>query len=133
MEWHFEIEEKVREYECDLQGIVNNAVYLNYLEHARDELLRQQGLELKKLHDQGIDAVVARIEVDYKWALRPGDEFVVRINLEREGELKLMFRQEIRLKGSDKLCTKAVVTVVFLVNGRLGMPQVVLDSFKALL
>ncbi|RKX91588.1 MAG: acyl-CoA thioesterase, partial [Spirochaetes bacterium] len=26
----FSIEFKIRDYECDQQGIVNNAVYLNY-------------------------------------------------------------------------------------------------------
>lgn len=31
----FRIDLKVRDYECDLQGIVNNGVYFNYLEHAR--------------------------------------------------------------------------------------------------
>ncbi|MBU2223338.1 MAG: acyl-CoA thioesterase, partial [Gammaproteobacteria bacterium] len=30
----FSVDFKVRDYECDMQGIVNNAVYFNYLEHA---------------------------------------------------------------------------------------------------
>ena len=29
----YELEMKVRDYECDLQGIVNNANYQHYLEH----------------------------------------------------------------------------------------------------
>ncbi len=37
--YEFELEFTVRDYECDLQGIVNNAVYLNYLEHTRHQYL----------------------------------------------------------------------------------------------
>ncbi len=67
----------VRDYECDLQGIVNNAIYLHYLEHARHVFLKTRGVDFAALHAQGIDPVVVRIEVDYKVSLRSGDEFSV--------------------------------------------------------
>ncbi|NSW95739.1 MAG: acyl-CoA thioesterase, partial [Bacteroidales bacterium] len=35
----FRLEFTVRDYECDLQGVVNNANYQHYLEHARHEYL----------------------------------------------------------------------------------------------
>ena len=37
----FEMSWKVRDYECDLQGIVNNAVYMHYLEFTRNEFLNK--------------------------------------------------------------------------------------------
>jgi len=74
---HFEIELQVRDYECDLQGIVNNAVYQNYLEHCRHKFLNYAGLDFAKLHNEGIDAVVIRAELDYKFPLRPGDYFLI--------------------------------------------------------
>ena len=129
MDWIFERDFQVRDYECDLQGIVNNAVYQNYLEHTRNEFLRERGPDLKTLHDTGIDAVVARIEIDYKYPLRPNDRFICRLNLTRDGDLKLIFNQEIVLADDQKLCARAKVTVVILQNGRVSIPQVIKDSF----
>ena len=62
----YEIEMKVRDYECDLQGVVNNANYQHYFEHARHEFLESVGANFGKLHNEGVDAMVARVEIDYK-------------------------------------------------------------------
>ena len=40
----YELTMKVRDYECDLQGIVNNANYQHYLEHTRHEFLLSTGV-----------------------------------------------------------------------------------------
>ena len=49
----FELEFEVRDYECDLQGMVNNAVYLNYLEHTRHQYLRSRDIDFAALHEAG--------------------------------------------------------------------------------
>ena len=54
---------KVRDYECDLQGVVNNAVYQNYLEHARHEFLLSRGIDFSALAREGINLVVIRAEL----------------------------------------------------------------------
>ena len=59
----YELEMKVRDYECDLQGIVNNANYQHYLEHTRHEFLLSTGVSFAGLHEQGVDPVVARINL----------------------------------------------------------------------
>ena len=85
----------VRDYECDLQGIVNNAVYLHYLEHARHQALKQGGLDFAALTAQGLHLVVVRSEVDYKAPLHSGDQFVVRSRLERLSPVRFVFAQDI--------------------------------------
>ena len=61
----FELEMKVRDYECDLQGIVNNANYQHYIEHTRHEFLAQTGLNIAQLHAEGVDPVVARLQMAF--------------------------------------------------------------------
>ena len=51
----FTVEFTVRDYECDLQGVVNNANYQHYLEHARHEFLISKGISFVELHEEGID------------------------------------------------------------------------------
>ena len=109
---------KVRDYECDLQGIVNNANYQHYLEHARHEFLRSQGVSFAQLHDEGIDAVVARITMAFKTPLRSGDEFLCRLRVKKDG-IKYVFHQDILRMSDQKLACRATVDPVCLVNGEL--------------
>ena len=59
----FETEMDVRDYECDIQGIVNNANYLHYTEHTRHQFLLSLGVSFAHLHEKGVDAVVARMNL----------------------------------------------------------------------
>lgn len=114
----YELDFKVRDYECDLQGIVNNSVYQNYLEHTRHEFLLDRNVSFSDLHLQGIDAVVARIEIAFKTPLRSRDEFVCKLNVKKDG-IKYIFNQAIYRKPDNKLCVTAKVTTVVLVDGKL--------------
>ncbi len=119
----FELEFLVRDYECDLLGIVNNAVYQNYLEHGRHEFMHAAGIDFAKLHDEGIDPIVARVEIDYKFPLRSRDRFILRIAVQREGRLRFVFYQDIFRLPDEQLILNAKVTAVCLQNGRPVVPD----------
>lgn len=106
----------VRDYECDLQGVVNNAVYLNYLEHTRHSYLLSRGVDFAALHAAGIDAVVSRIEIDYKRSLTSGNTFESILEDEPQGRMRHVFHQEIR--RGDELIVKAKVIAAVTQNGR---------------
>ena len=119
----FSLEMKVRDYECDLQGIVNNANYQHYIEHTRHEFLLKPGISFAQMHQQGIDAVVARLTMAFKTPLRSGDEFVSRLNVRKDG-IKYVFLQDIFRLPDEKLVVRATVDTVCLVDGRLQVcPQ----------
>ncbi len=113
-----ELRMKVRDYECDLQGIVNNANYQHYLEHARHEFLLERGISFADMHARGIDAVVARIKMEFKTPLRSGDEFICRLTVKKEN-VRYVFMQDIYRAADAKLCLKARVDTVCVQDGSL--------------
>ena len=119
MNYIFETRMEVRDYECDIEGIVNNANYVHYCEHTRHLFLQQCGLSFADMHAKGIDAVVARMQLQYKVPLRPDDVFWSRLNLKKDG-IKYVFYQDIYRAADEKLCFRAQIELVCLVNGRLG-------------
>ena len=125
----FEVKMKVRDYECDSQGVVNNANYQHYFENARHEFMEHCGLKLKDLTANNILPVVRNIWINYKMPLRGSDEFICRVYIEREG-IKYIFKQEIYLLPEQKLCTKGIVEVVCLINGKLTAPKMFDEVFK---
>ena len=118
----YETRMEVRDYECDIQGIVNNANYLHYTEHTRHRFLRSLNVSFAKLHDKGVDAVVARMQAKFKTPLRSDDEMLSCMNLRKEG-VKYVFEHDIYRVSDKRLCFHADVELVTLINGRLGMSE----------
>ena len=115
----FEIEMKARDYECDAQGIVNNANYLHYFEVTRHEFMESLNIFFLENHAKGVDPVVSRADLHYKTSLVGGDVFLSSLTVERKNA-KIIFRQNIKRKKDNVLCCKATVEAVVLVNSVLS-------------
>lgn len=122
-DYDFEIQLDVRDSECDIQGVVNNAVYQNYFEHARHQYLIVHGFDFARLHADGCDLVVTRAEVDYLDSLRPGDRFAVCSSAGRESPLRFVFEQEIFRLPDDERVTRARFVGTGIMNGKQGLPD----------
>ena len=120
MRYAYELKMKVRDYECDLQGIVNNANYQHYMEHTRHEFLLQAGISFADMHSRGIDAVVARVAIAYKTPLRSCDEFLSCLNIKQEG-VRYVFKQDIFRLPDMKLAARGTIDTVCLVDGKLSL------------
>lgn len=124
----FELPMKVRDYEVDVEGIVNNANYLHYLEHTRHEFCESAGLSFRDMHLNGIDPVLSRVEIDYKTPLTLGEHFVSKLNIRRRGPI-FIFEQDIyKTDGTPVVLAK--VSVACIENGRLSRGEVLADAFK---
>lgn len=115
----FVLHMKVRDYEIDSEGIVNNAIYLHYFEHTRHEFCDSVGYSFRRMLDEQIVPVVREISVRYLEPLRLGDEFDSCLKLERRGP-RFIFRQWILHGGSGNVAAEGEITIVALEDGRLG-------------
>lgn len=110
---------EVRDYECDQQGIVNNAIYLHYLEHARHEFLRTHGIDFAEVTRQGIFLIVIRAEIDYRKPLRAGQHCQISVQVEQLSPVRFRFQQEIsRLEDTTLVAKASIFTAAMDRDGR---------------
>jgi len=111
----FETDIEVRNSELDSFGHVNNAVFLNYLEHGRFHALQDAGFPWPVLEERGWAIFVVRIEVDYLAEVRSGDRLLVRTWADSFRRTSMALGQEIVRKrpDGDVVCTRALVSAVW--------------------
>lgn len=124
----FEFPMKVRDYEVDGQGIVNNANYLHYLEHTRHEFCEHVGLTWRRMNEMGLMPVVRKVEIEYINSLHMGESMVSKLWLERKGP-RFIFHQDIFTSEGLHIVT-ATVTVVSVVNGRASRGEILAETFR---
>ena len=127
-EYLFTIEMETRDYECDIQGIVNNANYQHYLEATRHKWLQQEGYSFQQWHEEGLDVVVNEITLRYKIPLRGQEVFLSCLNVRRDG-LRFVFEQDIYRKSDMKLCVSATVSTVSMFQGKLTRGDELAEKF----
>ena len=123
------LEIKVRDYELDTQGIVNNANYLHYLEITRHDFCERAGTSFRDMQQQGLDPVVRKIEIEYLSSLTFGDTMISKLRTERKGA-RFVFVQDIFNASTGVPVVHALVTVVCLQNGRLSRGDLLAEAFK---
>lgn len=130
-QYDFTLEMAVRDYECDMQGVVNNSVYQNYLEHTRHEFLKTVGIDFKEYTEQGVNLTVTRAEIDYKYPLRSGDSFLVTLKIKRESKIRFAFYQDILLQPENRVVIIGkIVGVALNSRGRPFLPEEIAKFFR---
>ncbi|UCF65300.1 MAG: acyl-CoA thioesterase [bacterium] len=122
---------RVRSYECDSYGHVNNAVYLNYLEFARMSALIEQGFTLKSMKQKGYLVVIKKIEIEYKHPLFQDDEVIIKTFSSESRNTSGTFTQLVYRKGIDQPAAEAKVTWVFInLKGKpIPIPPEIREAF----
>jgi len=119
---------RVRSYEVDVEGHVNNAVFVHYLEHGRTRAMEEFGIPFQAWVDRGLYIVVTRLDMRIHAPAFMGDELEIRvtpINLQR---VKGAFHQEIlNLTRGNKAVT---ATVYGAIVDRRGKPVKIPAEFR---
>lgn len=118
---------KVRTYECDSYGHVNNAVYLNYLEFGRMDYLQQAGFDYNGCVKAGFYLYVTHVDIYYKSSAYFGDELTIETSPVKLGAVSGQIHQIIR-NQNGVVCAEADVTWAS-VNSSTGHPSKMPDEF----
>ena len=124
---------RVRDYELDQYGVVNNAVYLNYLEHTRHEFLHVLGIDPAAVAREGRSLALSEIQVQYKGSLRSRDHFRVELDIEAVRGARVIIRQGIvGLPRGNRILEARVVAVFLNEHGQpLRITQAHKEAFSA--
>jgi acyl-CoA thioester hydrolase len=125
------VEVEARSYELDPYGHVNNAVYVNWLEHGRLAYLRDRGHTYASVPETfGVHVVVVRQDLQYKAQVRLGDRLSVTSRVLRLGRTSFTFFQEITYPGG-RVAASGEVTMVAV--GPDGRPAPIPSGLRSLL
>ena len=123
-----EVRIEIRWRDIDAYGHVNNAVYLNYLEEARDAWVQKV---LGPVADTW-DFVLARVAIDFRSELKQDDGAVlVRCRLDSLGRSSVRTREEV-LKLDGSISAEAV-SVIVPRDARTGRSRPLADEERAAL
>lgn len=103
---------EVRDHECDIQGVVNNAHYLHYFEHARHTFLKQHEIHFDRLAQDNIYLMVKNSQIEYFKPLKAHDEFYITVKFRQHSRLLAEFSHEARLANDNSLISQVKTQVI---------------------
>lgn len=127
---------RVRTYELDSFGHVNNSVYLNYLEEARSEFLLQMGVSFNDLVAHGVQIVIVESYVKYQTPAVYGDTIVISGSLRDLTPVSFYFDYTLTEEKTGRLIASAWTRGAFIraETGRpVRAPQIFQEAFKPFL
>jgi len=123
---------EVRSYELDVYDHVNNAVYVNWLEHGRSKLLQDKGFNYTNIASVwGVRFMTVRTEIDYKQALKLGDRAEVTTQVEKVGNTSVTIAHSVKRLPQETIAAQAKVIIVY-TDANTGRPVPVPQEFVRL-
>lgn len=116
--------------DTDAGGVVYHANYLGFLERGRTEFLRERGVSVRQLADEGQVFPVVRIEIDFRSPARLDDLLRVETEVLKVGNTSFTLRQKVVQSSDDRILVEALVTLVCVRPGMKArrLPELLLNA-----
>jgi acyl-CoA thioester hydrolase len=109
--------------------VVNNAVYLQYLEHSKCEWLKTMNINYAALANKGQFFVVSKLNIDFKFSLKYDDDFWIGMNARRPSNYHLEGEQDIYRSDGKTILLSRVVVVCMQGQEIHKLPQTIIDKY----
>lgn len=90
-------------YETDQMAIVHHSNYVRWFEEARIDFLSQVGLPYSKMEEEGILIPVLSVSCDYKYAMRFGQKFQIKMQITGFTGVKFYIRYQVTDPETGKI------------------------------
>jgi len=121
---------RVRFYELDPYRHVNHAVYIQYFEAARIELLREAGLTLQGMMDDGVMIVVTDIATRFLRSAGGNDDLVVETEVLEFKRVTSRWRQRL-IRDGEMIVEQELGAAVTNLEGRpIRFPEPMVERLR---
>ncbi|KAF5759792.1 putative Thioesterase domain, HotDog domain superfamily [Helianthus annuus] len=114
MSGYHEVEFSVRDYELDKYGVVNNAIFANYCQHACCQLMEKIGINIDTIAQTGNAVALSELLLKYIAPLKIGDKLMVRVRVSDTSAARVYFKHFIVKIPNEEPGLEACATVVWL-------------------
>jgi acyl-CoA thioester hydrolase len=103
---------RVRYHECDMQGVVFNALYMTYADMASTDLWRELFGSYQALIERNLDIAVVSSRIDFRASARFDDELALAISISRVGRTSFDLTTHMT-RGADVIADSTITYVWF--------------------
>lgn len=125
---------RVRSYELDSYQHVNNAVFMQWLEHGRSQLLQDKGLDYHKIETAwNVRLVTVATSINYRAQLHLDDSVEIRTSVTKMGNSSVTYRQDIlRIEDSGETVACDCETTICFTDTEMKASQPIPEQFREL-
>ena len=110
---------RVKFFDTDVMGVAHHSNYIRWFETGRVEFLRELGIDLNEMMNDGILFPIVEVGAKFHAPARFDDELEIETTAEALTKAKMKFNYAVRRRGEEKILAEGTSTNVFTSDGKI--------------